>query len=73
MSAPVPETMDMSEFRLYVKTWVQSRDTNRNDLAREFEVGLSTVDRWWIGSATPHPRLQAQVVAWIKARLPGSS
>jgi hypothetical protein len=56
------------EFRKTVKDWVQAKDAHRDDLAREFEVAPTTVDRWWLGTATPHIRLQLQVMKWIKSR-----
>ena len=40
----------------------------QRDLAQEFEVEVSTVSRWASGAAKPHPRLQRQVVQWIKRR-----
>ncbi len=60
------EVVTDEAFRAAVKNFVQARDGNRLKLAREFEVALSTVDRWWVGTASPHPQLQAKVVAWIR-------
>lgn len=57
-----------ADFRTAVKAWVQAHNLNRQDLAGAFEVSQSTVDRWWIGTATPHPLLQAQIRTWIEAR-----
>lgn len=63
-----PDTAPYADFRAAVKKWVQSKDCARTDLARQFEVAQTTVDRWWLGTATPHPRIQAQVIEWIHAR-----
>jgi hypothetical protein len=63
-----PATQPYADFRRAVRLWVQSRDTARKDLATAFEVGQSAVDGWWIGTATPHPTLQDQVLAWISSR-----
>lgn len=54
------------DFRLLVKTFVQSKDTARKELATYFEVGQSTVDRWWMNLATPPPLLVKQITDWIK-------
>jgi hypothetical protein len=56
-------------FKEMVKKWVQHHDTARREMARQFSVALSTVDRWWIGTASPHPLLKQQVMKWIEARL----
>ena len=63
-----PSTAPYADFRAAVKAWVESKNTARHELAHEFEVSLGTIDRWWIGTATPHPLLQAQVMMWIRAR-----
>lgn len=58
-------TAPYAEFRAAVKQFVQSHDTARKELAREFEVSQGTVDRWWLGTATPHPLIQKRVMEWI--------
>ena len=40
----------------------------QRDLATEFEVAVSTISRWAKGVASPHPRLQKQVVKYLLAR-----
>jgi hypothetical protein len=61
------EAVTVEEFRAAVKAWVQSNNGNRQALAAFMELGglQSLIDRWWIGTATPHPLLQAKVVRWI--------
>jgi hypothetical protein len=54
-----------NKFREIVRKWVQAHNCNREALAVHFEVAPSTVDRWWIGTATPHPTLQTQIIEWI--------
>lgn len=58
----------MDTFREAVRAWVQSRDTAREDLAKAMEVSISCVDRWWLGTATPHPILQGVILTWIRQR-----
>lgn len=65
-----PSTEVYAEFRAAVKTYIQARDGNRVGLAREFEVASTTVDRWWLGTASPHPTLQRQIVEWIRKQSP---
>lgn len=38
----------------------------RESLAKEFEVAESTVDKWKVGSAKPHPLMQNKIVNKIK-------
>lgn len=63
---PSDPSRTYDDFRRVVKEYVQSHDEARKKLAVEFEVAQSTVDRWWMNTATPHPLLQKQIVTWIK-------
>lgn len=47
----------------------QLNEDQRRECAGEFEVAVSTIDRWAAGRTTPHPRLQKQVITWVKKRL----
>lgn len=35
-------------------------------LADEFEVALSTIERWALGIAKPHPKIQKLIVMFIE-------
>ena len=37
----------------------------RRECAREFEVAVTTVDRWAKKTANPHPLLRKQIVEWV--------
>jgi len=39
-------------------------------LVDEFEVSLVTVERWATGIATPHPKIQELVTAWVLKQKP---
>lgn len=41
----------------------------RVECATHFEVGVKTVESWGRGKTSPHPRLQKQVITWIRKRL----
>lgn len=64
---PSEPSVTYAAFRRAVKEFVQSRDTARRELADEFEVAPATVDRWWMGTATPAPALQEQILAWLQS------
>ena len=57
-------------FAQLVSAAFQVFGTFQRELAREFEVAVSTVSRWAKGSARPHPLLQKQIVKsllrWVK-------
>ena len=60
------EVVTVDEFRDAVRAWVQTRDSARRELAARFDASLSTVDRWWLGTNSPHPLLRVAVVEWIR-------
>ena len=62
----------LEEFRATVRAFVQSKDGAVKALAREFEVSFSTVDGWWLGTARPHPLMQAQITEFIRKHKPAS-
>ena len=47
----------------------QLSEEQRVECAREFEVAVKTVESWGRGKTSPHPRLQKQVVTWVRKRL----
>lgn len=63
-----PQTDPTDLFKRAVKEYVQSKDTARVELAAAFEVSMTTVDRWWLGTARPHPLLINQVMKWIASK-----
>lgn len=54
------------ELRELVGAWITCGGTR--SLAAHFEVPLSTVERWYRGTAAPHPLIRDQIIAWIRAR-----
>ena len=63
---PSNPTAPNANFRATVKKFVELHNETRIHLARQFEVSPSTVDRWWLGTATPHTLLQTQIIKWIE-------
>ncbi len=59
--------MSVAEFQLVVKKYLNDGGSSR-EMADEFEAMVSTVDRWASGASVPHRRIQALVIAWVKAR-----
>lgn len=47
--------------------------TFQRDLAREFEVAISTVSRWAKGTARPYPLIQKQIVQALQRRVKGQA
>ena len=37
----------------------------KKNLAEEFEVAISTVERWGTGVANPHPRIRSQIIKLV--------
>jgi DNA-binding transcriptional regulator YiaG len=54
----------MSKFAEKVAKFIKNNKSE--GLAKEFEVATSTVNRWARGAARPHPRISAQILAYIK-------
>lgn len=54
--------MDVTAFHQIVS---RLNSSQRRDCAREFEVAVSTVDRWAKKTANPHPLLKKQIVEWV--------
>lgn len=42
-----------------------------SELAREFEISISTVKRWVNGTSRPHPRFALMVIAYIRNKIAG--
>ena len=77
----------LSEFRYLLNCWDQGDDRfveivdcgldiwpdGRQELAGEFQVADSTVDRWARGSARPHRRLKFLIVGYLRQKLLDSS
>jgi len=52
---------DHTDFASTVQFAIDEAGIAVQDLAREYEIADSTVDRWRRGTARPHPQLQALV------------
>lgn len=61
MSDVTPE-----EFRDAVYFYLDDGRSAR-EMASQFEVMISTVERWARGTAKPHKLLRRQVVEWIRS------
>lgn len=59
----------MSKFSQLIQIALNSGVVDNRDLAAEFEVARTTPVRWAEGVSAPHPRIQKQVVAFIKPLL----
>lgn len=55
-------------FSLAVDGYVNDDHWKAEEMAGHFEVSAATVRRWARGTARPHPRLQKQVLTYIKER-----
>jgi ribosome-binding protein aMBF1 (putative translation factor) len=53
------------EFKDFVAIALKKNPKLKNELAKQFEVAPSTVERWASGTARPHPLLQRFIRKFI--------
>lgn len=52
-----------------IKTAIDQHIIRGVDIALEFEVPWSTIDRWIQGTTVPHPVLQNQIINYVQTRI----
>ena len=60
------DQMLSSDFKRTVAMFVCLVDNGAKDLAREYEIAVSTVARWATGVADPHPGIKLRVLEYIR-------